>query len=98
MLLTYFWHIKWHVTDTLGLPRTTSASNPILMNPNPNPSPLCVHVGCSLNADIAGAASAGFLPVHFCERFDEKLPDWGAIEGEGAAEEGVARRTPTLFW
>mmetsp|Transcript_24753 Transcript_24753/g.33963 ORF Transcript_24753/g.33963 Transcript_24753/m.33963 type:complete len:426 (-) Transcript_24753:99-1376(-) len=69
--------------------------------PNPNPvvcSPLCVHVGVSLSADIAGAASAGFLAIHFSERFEEGLPDWAAIESEDQADEGVARRSKTLFW
>jgi hypothetical protein len=61
-------------------------------------SPLCVHVGPSLEEDVAGASAASFLAMHIREDFDQGLPDWTEIDSEEDAEKGAERRKQILLW
>ena len=64
----------------------------------PTSSLLSVHVGISLSEDVAGAARAGFLPIHYSENFDDSLPDWMQTDSEEEAESGAEKRKEVLLW
>jgi hypothetical protein len=60
------------------------------------PKHLCtyapMHPGNSLDADVEGAAAAGWTPIRFNEWFDEDFPDWYAIETNEEADAGADSR------
>jgi hypothetical protein len=56
------------------------------------------HVGESLDADIVGAASAGWSPMRINVNFDNDFPDWTATDPAERAEEGAQRRSALMDW
>ena len=56
------------------------------------------HVGDSVDLDVVGAASAGWIPLRYNEWFDQDFPDWYDIDSKETAAEGSLRRQKLMWW
>ncbi len=56
------------------------------------------HVGYNINNDIMGAISAGFVPLHINEWFDEQFPDWTQVDTVETAQQGAENRAEYMKW